>query len=223
MKFTTIFFDLDDTLYPPESGIWQAVGDRILEFMHNEVGIPWENISEKRMELFEKYGTTLRGLNEIYGIDVHRYLAFVHDVPLAEHIQPNPELAAAIKRIPLKRMIFTNADKAHARRTLKVIGLEDCFDGIVDILEVFPHCKPDPEAFAIAMKLAGERDYQRCILVDDHDMNLQVARQLGMYTIKPHSCINQPVANVCIDKINDLPQVLTPLLQNNINNTSAFS
>lgn len=223
MQFSTIFFDLDDTLYPPESGIWQAVGDRILEFMHNEVGIPWENISEKRMELFEKYGTTLRGLNEIYGIYIPRYLAYVHDVPLAKHIQPNPQLAETIKRIPLKRMIFTNADKAHASRTLKVIGLEDCFDGMVDILEVFPHCKPDPQAFAIAMQIAGESDYQCCILVDDHDKNLQVARQLGMYTIKPHSCASHSIANACIVKINDLPQVLTPLLIDRENGAPTFS
>lgn len=213
MPLTTIYFDLDDTLYPPDSGVWEAVGDRILEFMHNEVGIPLENIVETRMELFNKYGTTLRGLNINYGIDIHKYLAYVHDIPLAQFIQPNPALREILQTIPANKFIFTNADKAHARRTLAVLGIEDCFDGMVDVLDVQPYCKPDPEAFATALKIAGETDYQQCILVDDHEQNLQVARQLGMYTIKPHSCSRSTAANACIPSINDLPRILDPLLK----------
>ncbi len=213
MRFTTIFFDLDDTLYPPDSGVWEAVGDRILDFMHHEVGIPLENITETRMELFNKYGTTLRGLNVNYGIDIHKYLAYVHDVPLSELIQPNPWLQEILQHIQARKFIFTNADKAHARRTLSVLGIEDCFDGMVDVLDVQPYCKPDPEAFAIALQITGESDYKQCILVDDHEQNLQVARRLGMYTIKPHSCAKTTAADACIASINELPEVLDPLLK----------
>jgi len=213
MPFSTIYFDLDDTLYPPDSGVWEAVGDRILDFMHNEVGIPLENIVETRMELFNKYGTTLRGLNINYGIDIHKYLAYVHDIPLAQYIQPNPGLREILLHIPAKKFIFTNADKAHARRTLAVLGIADCFDGMVDVLDVLPYCKPDPEAFDIALKIAGEPDYKQCILVDDHEQNLQVARRLGMYTIKPHSCARSTAADACIPSINGLPEILDQLFK----------
>ena len=39
MKFTTIFFDLDDTIYPHESGLWEAIKARISQYMHEELGI----------------------------------------------------------------------------------------------------------------------------------------------------------------------------------------
>ena len=213
MPFSTIFFDLDDTLYPPDSGVWEAVGDRILDFMHHEVGIPRDNIIETRMELFNKYGTTLRGLNINYGIDIYKYLAYVHDVPLTQYIQPNPDLRSILQQYSARKFIFTNADKPHARRTLNVLGIEDCFDGMVDVLDVQPFCKPDPEAFAIALKIAGETDFKQCILVDDHEQNLQVARQLGIFTIKPHSCTKTTAADACIASINDLPEVLDPLFK----------
>ena len=29
MRFSTLFFDLDDTLYPSENGLWQAIKERI--------------------------------------------------------------------------------------------------------------------------------------------------------------------------------------------------
>ena len=37
MCFETLFFDLDDTLYPPTSGLWDAIGERIETFMREYV------------------------------------------------------------------------------------------------------------------------------------------------------------------------------------------
>ncbi len=212
MTFTTLFFDLDDTLYPPRSGVWEAIGVRIDQFMHEAAGIPLENIIDTRQHLFHTYGTTMRGLHTLYGIDIHQYLKFVHDVPLADYLQPDPKLRKILMRYPQKKVIFTNADKNHAHRTLKVLGLEDCFSDIIDILDMNPHCKPDLEAFEIALHKAGETTYQRCILIDDYDKNLKAARGLGFYTIKPHSCADHSIADACISDITSLPEVLDTLL-----------
>ena len=38
MPFTTLFFDLDDTLYPPSTGVWDAIGDRIDLYIQTRVG-----------------------------------------------------------------------------------------------------------------------------------------------------------------------------------------
>jgi pyrimidine 5'-nucleotidase len=213
MKYSTLFFDLDDTLYPPGSGVWQAIGVRIDQYIHEVIGIPSEEAFPTREKLFKTYGTTLRGLHTLYGIDVHQYLDFVHDIPLKDYLESDPKLREILLSYPHKKVIFTNADRGHAQRTLKVLGLEDCFDDIIDILDVYPHCKPDIEAFEIALKKAGETDYQRCILVDDYDKNLLAARELGFYTIKPHSCTNHTIANACIATITDLPEVLDSLLR----------
>jgi len=42
MLFTTLFFDLDDTLYPPATGLWEAIGSRINLYMTERMGFPPE-------------------------------------------------------------------------------------------------------------------------------------------------------------------------------------
>ena len=44
---------------------------------------------------------------------------------------------------------------------LTQLNLRDLFPVVVDVNAVTPYCKPMPEAFKIAMKLAGESDPSR--------------------------------------------------------------
>lgn len=183
MAYTTIFYDLDDTLYPSHCGLWEAIGDRINLFMHQRLHFPLDELSTRRSELFHTYGTTLRGLKIVYGIDELDYLAFVHDVPVASYIQPDPLTRTILLRYPQRRVIFTNADTHHAVRVLDVLQLNDCFDQIIDILAVWPHCKPQPGAFQIALEKAGDLDPAGCVMVDDNPGNLESAKKAGLYTV----------------------------------------
>ncbi|RPH55945.1 MAG: pyrimidine 5'-nucleotidase, partial [Chloroflexi bacterium] len=150
MIISTLFFDLDDTLYPPSSGLWLQIRDRIGRYMLERVGIPADRVRILQRQYFEQYGTTLRGLEANHNIDVADFLAFVHDVPLRDYIQPDPQLRAVLQAIPAKKFIFTNADTKHAERVLRVLELEDCFDGCVDVVAISPYCKPMPQTFSIA-------------------------------------------------------------------------
>ncbi len=181
--YTTILFDLDDTLYPRGSGLWDAIGNRIDDFIHLRLKIPREEIPAMRHELFEKYGTTMRGLAAIYGVDQQEYLNFVHDLPLRDFISPNPSTREMLLKIPLRRVIFTNADVHHTRRVLNVLNLSDVFSSIIDINDIDPYCKPMPEAYPLALKKSGEVDPCRCIMIDDRVSNLVTASEMGMYTI----------------------------------------
>ena len=42
-----LLIDLDDTVYPPDTGAWDILGDRIYQFMEIYVGIPLEKIHEE--------------------------------------------------------------------------------------------------------------------------------------------------------------------------------
>jgi len=183
MQFSTIFFDLDDTLYPADSGLWAKIRDRIGLYMSDRLGIPAGQVPELRRKLFEQYGTTLRGLQVNYQVDVADFLAYVHDVPLAQYLRPDPLQRQVLQSLPARKFIFTNADTAHARRVLHVLGVEDCFDGIIDVLAIDPYCKPMPEAFEIALKTVGEPDPRRCVMIDDIPRTTRAARQLGLYSI----------------------------------------
>ncbi len=183
MVFTTLFFDLDDTLYPADSGLWPLIAERIGLYMHQRLNIPGDQVLALRRQLFEQYGTTLRGLQINYQVDVPDFLAFVHDVPVSRQITPNPLLRQVLQSLPARKFIFTNADVPHARRVLRALQVEDCFDGIIDVQAIDPYCKPMPEAFKIALQAAGEPDPQRCVMLDDLPRTTRAARQLGLYAI----------------------------------------
>lgn len=191
MKYTTIFFDLDDTLYPASTGLWQAIKERMNIYMRDRMGFDPAEIPKIREKYFLQYGTTLRGLQANHDIDVQDFLAFVHDLPLSDYIQPNPELCEIIASLGTHNLIFTNADAAHARRVLKALALDKCFENVVDVNAVAPYCKPMPESFQIAMRMAGENHPERCVMIDDLPRTTKAARQAGWYSIlfgqeKPH-------------------------------------
>jgi putative hydrolase of the HAD superfamily len=180
---TTILCDLDDTLYPGHCGLWEAIGERINLFMYERLHFPLDELTARRKELYTTYGTTLRGLKIVYGIDELEYLAFVHDVPVANFIQPDPRTRVVLNRYHQRRVIFTNADTNHARRVLNILELSDCFDQIIDILAIWPYCKPQPGAFLNALEKAGNLSPAECVMIDDNRSNLAAARELGLYTV----------------------------------------
>ncbi len=183
VMITTLFFDLDDTLYNSGSGLWPAIGERMSKYMHERVGLSWEVIPALREEYYHTYGTTLRGLQRHYGVDADDYLEFVHDLPVDQYIQPSPELRALLLSLPQKRWIFTNADDMHARRVTAALGVADCFSGIIDVRAIDFACKPEEQAYLRALACAGENAAQNCVVLDDSPVNLYTASQLGFHTV----------------------------------------
>ncbi len=211
MKFTTLFFDLDDTLYPASSGLWEAIRQRISLYMYEVLDISWEEVPNLRRKFFEEYGTALRGLEANYPVRREDYLAFVHDLPLRDYIQPDPELNAVLKGLSTRKLIFTNADAAHARRVMDVLEVTQYFDGIVDINEMEPFCKPMPESFQRAIQWADELNPGSCVLIDDMVRNTLGATSFGMRSILFGTDGHQTGADTTLTKWADLPKVLDEL------------
>lgn len=183
MRFTTLFFDLDDTLYPSSTGLWPAIKDRMTLYMIERLGLPENDVPFLREQYFKMYGTTLRGLEARHQVDKEDYLAYVHDLPLEKYLKPNPIVREVIASLPTRNLIFTNADAQHARRVLAAIQLDDLFDTIVDVNAVAPYCKPMPESFAIAMELADEPDPRKCVMIDDLPRTTRAALNVGMASL----------------------------------------
>ena len=203
-----IFIDLDDTVYPPDTGVWDILGNRIYEFMEKFVGIPQEKIHEERERLFHLHGTTMKGLHVEYGADIHHYLDYVHNVDLSNVITEDSALRQALIEIPQEKWIFTNACRAHAEQILRLVGIRDLFTEIVDVLDTDPYCKPDPMAFLAALEKAGNPDPARCFFVDDRASNLDSARALGMHTVQVDPTGTVADGHVTIKKLSELPLVL---------------
>lgn len=208
MRFSTLFFDLDDTLYPASSGLWNAIKERMNLYMREQLGIPPADISRLREQYFRQYGTTLRGLQAHHGVDTQDFLAFVHDLPLAEYLTPDPLLREVIASLPLRKWIFTNADVAHAQRVLTRLGLEDCFDGVVDVNAIAPYCKPMPESFVIALRMAGEMEPSRCAIIDDLPRTTRAAHEAGLFGILYGQTEPHPDADAVLSDWRSLPALL---------------
>ena len=220
MTYTTIFFDLDDTLYPASSGLWREIRRRMGLYMVERLGLPADQVDAIRQHYFQTYGTTLRGLQQFYPVNTDDYLAFVHDLPLASYLQPAPALRPLLLGLPQQRWILTNADQAHAERVLKTLQLCDCFAGIIDVRRLNFFNKPDPNAYRLALDLVGSPAPQECIMLDDSAANLAPANQLGMTTVwvnQEHLTsalfLNARSPHYEIEQLNELRQVLPRLGQ----------
>jgi len=205
VQFTTIFFDLDDTLYPAASGLWHAIKARMNDYMRERMGFAEKDIPHLREKYFRQYGTTLRGLQANHSVDMNEYLAYVHDVPLSDYIKPNPDLRRMLEGIAIQKAIFTNADAAHAGRVVSVLGLEGCFETVIDVYALAPYCKPMPEAFEKAMKRVGENNPRHCILIDDIPGTVRAAREFGFTAILVDEKQAHADGGVTLKWLTDLP------------------
>ena len=113
--------------------------------------------------------------------------------------------------LPTRNLIFTNADSSHAERVLTQLNLRDLFSVIVDVNAVTPYCKPMPEAFKIAMKLAGESDPSRCVMIDDLTRTTRAAKEAGMSSILFGGTAASEDANASLSNWNELTDILERL------------
>jgi putative hydrolase of the HAD superfamily len=182
MAFRIIIFDLDDTLYPRDSGLMQEVGRRIQVWLCDYLELTWEEAIALRREYFQRYGTTLGGLMAEHSVDARDYLAFVHDIPVEEYLDPDPALAAMLGAIPLRKAVYTNATSEYARQVVRALGVADHFDRVIGIEEVELRNKACREAYEHTLALLNIPGCE-CIMVEDTAHNLWQAKALGLTTV----------------------------------------
>lgn len=178
----TILFDLDDTLYPHQIGIMDQIRALMLRYLRTRFNLASEEADALRRHYFQEYGTTMRGLQINHQIDADEFLHFVHDIPLHDYLQPNPQLDVVLSTIAQNKVIFTNASREHAERVLDLLGVRRHFSRIVDIRDMDYESKPQPAAY---LRICEMLDVQpeECVLVEDNVRNLRPAKALGMTTV----------------------------------------
>ncbi len=182
MTIKYILFDLDDTLYATSAGLMQEISRRMNEYMITRVKIDPSDVARVRLDYWERYGTTLWGLYVERHIDAQDFLDYVHDIPIDQFIERDPELDALLARLPVRKFIFTNAPEKHARRVLAVLGIERHFERIFDINFIQYESKPAASGYERVLKALGAKG-EECLMIDDSARNLAPARALGMRTI----------------------------------------
>ena len=174
-------FDLDDTLYPPESQFMRLIQQRINDYVVRTVSLPADQAMTVQRGYLRDYGASLAGLMAHYRIDPHDFLAEVHDVPL-DVLTPDPGLRAGLERLDGPRIVFTNGSTAHARRVLDRLELTDLFDGLFSLEDADLIPKPDPRTFARMTGRFGV-DPTTAAFFEDTLRNLAPAQAIGMTTV----------------------------------------
>ncbi len=208
VRYTTILFDLDDTLYPASTGLWPVLKERMNRYMTERLQIPAADVPSLRERYFKQYGTTLRGLQTNYHVDEQEYLAYVHDVDLTAFLRPDPVQQQVLASLPTHNIVFTNADSRHASRVLALLEIEQYFTAVIDINRMSPYCKPSLEAFVLAMQAAGEKSPSRCVMIDDLPHTTRAAMDLGMYALLYGASTRTPEADGAFNDWRVLPGLL---------------
>jgi putative hydrolase of the HAD superfamily len=204
------FFDLDNTLYPKSSGIMQAIGGPINQYMVERLNIRPAEVTGMRDNFLKTFGTTLNALRRFYSVDPDKYLDFVHDLPLQLHLQYEPELDRMLQRMEMRKIIFTNADAKHARRVLSLLGILRHFESIIDIHLLDFVNKPSRRAYFTALNYASARP-EECILIEDSIVNIIPAAELGMTTVLVREGSPTHGAHHHISRITELEGLLASL------------
>ncbi|KAF9937539.1 hypothetical protein BGZ67_001107 [Mortierella alpina] len=200
------FFDIDNCLYPKDSGIPDLMREKIEQYF-KDVGFDGGEVQTLSYRYYIDYGLAIRGL-----VLHHPDDKVDGSLPLEKILQENIPLREMIKSMNIeKKWLFTNAGKNHALRVIKVLGLEGLFDGLTycDYQEPNFICKPEAESFHKAMTDAGVVHPSNCYFVDDSAANVDKAMDIGWTAV--HVADDPIVSNFGhfqISNILELPNVL---------------
>jgi len=124
-------------------------------------------------EYYKTYGLAIEGLVRNHKIDPLEYNSLVDDaLPLEEILSSDPQLRQFLEDIDrneVKLWLFTNAYVTHGKRVVKILGIEDLFEGMTycDYGARPLICKPSKEMFSKAMREAGVTDVNKCYFVGE--------------------------------------------------------
>lgn len=174
-------FDLDNTLYPASADLFARIDVKMTAYVADLLGTDLQEAHRIQKAYFLGHGTTLAGLMKEHKIDPHHYLDFVHDIEM-DVLEENVPLAAAIAKLPGRKIVFTNGDAPYARRVLDRLGLGASFEAIHDIHAMALMPKPAPSAYA-GLCAAFGIDPAQSLFADDMARNLAPAKAIGMTTV----------------------------------------
>lgn len=177
----TWIFDLDNTLYPSTCNLFDQVDKKMGAFISAYLNVDLEEARRIQKQYFREHGTTLNGLMTHHGMDPADFLAFVHDIDYSP-VQRDEDLVDAIRRLPGRKVIFTNGTVPHANSVLDRLGIQDEFDVFFDIVASDYVPKPNPAPYD---KLLAQHDIDptRSVMLEDIARNLEHPAKLGMVTV----------------------------------------
>ena len=113
-----------------------------------------------------------------------------------------------LRRLPGRKIVFSNAPLHYTEAVLDLTGIADCFDAVYSVERIRFQPKPAPAGFHHLLR-AERLNPRRCIMVEDTLPNLKTAKRLGMKTVWVSTSTRRPpCVDVQLASVLDLPQRL---------------
>ena len=180
-------FDLDDTLHDASHASFAPISQAMTAYLATHLGLPSHEASALRQHYWQRYGATLLGLIRHHDVKASHFLAETHKLPgLEDRLRTHAHDRAALKRLPGRKYILTNAPRDYALRVLNTLHLGSFFDGVISVedMRMFGHARPKPDVRMFRYMAAKLKvDPTRCVLVEDTLVHQRAAHGIGMRTV----------------------------------------
>jgi len=147
-----------------------------------------------------------------HDVDPGHFLLQTHDFPdLEKMIVARRELRWTLRRLPGRKIVFSNAPIHYSTAVLDILGIDDLFDDVFSIERTNYRPKPDTSGF---LRLLNDHRLhpKRCVMVEDSLDNLRTAKRLGMGTVWIDQTARSPSwVDVGIRHLRHLPRCLARL------------
>lgn len=178
------FLDLDNTLHDAFTHTFPDIKEAMGEFIARELNLPLAQAAQLRDHYGRRYGATLLGLVRHHAIRGEQFLHEVHPLgSLEQRIRPRTSLTNALRQLPGRRVLLTNAPRAYACEVIRLLGLRQLLDDIISIeaMAWAGKVQPKPARQMFRRIVAAQRvQPSQCILVEDSIANLRQAHAVGL-------------------------------------------
>jgi len=176
-----ILFDLDGVLYQDLEAVFGQVSKKMTKYISNKLNLSLEKAKELQTNYFHKYNTSLNGLMIHHDIKPEDFLKYVHDIDLS-FMKKDLVLRNELENLKMKKFIFTNGSKEHAKNITKHLGINDLFDDLFDIVDAEFSPKPTEKAFDLMIK-KFKINPKETLYIEDIAKNLSIGKERGAITV----------------------------------------
>jgi|TARA_B110000459_G_scaffold26773_1_gene26272 putative hydrolase of the HAD superfamily len=196
-KYDYWIFDLDNTLYDINLGLFRRISKRMTEYIKEFFDLEHDKALSLQKNMYKKYGLTLRGLMIEKNMDPEPYLKYVHDVDF-DDLKIDNELKNLLKKLKGNKFIYTNASYDHAKNILQAMGIFEEFEMIFDIKDSNYIAKPDYKSYDMMISKFGinNKSIKRSIFFEDTAKNLKPASELDITTVWVDNEFNKEDAEI---------------------------